>query len=270
MGEEPARSLRQSMKSSGWWRRAAARAARAPGVVTPAGWGVLLAGVLLHGCTPPQLLTLRSGLDSLRVVVDTLAVHDSLTFRMLTDTRRELLEQRDILLSTRASSGSTTQEMFEQMSRLEAKLDEAMQRFQTTSQRAPVSTPAQPGVDPNQIYDQAAQDLTQGRYSMAQQGFREFVQRFPTAELADNAQYGLAECYFAQSVFDTAAVEYARVDSLYPKGDKVPAALYKRGLSLEKLGQAPEAKRTFEELIRRFPHSGEAQLARERLGTTRR
>ena len=75
---------------------------------------------------------------------------------------------------------------------------------------------------------------------------------------------------FAQSKFDSAATAYARVDSLYPKGDKVPAALYKLALSQEKLGRASAAKATFEALIRRFPNSGEAQLARERLGTKQR
>jgi len=48
------------------------------------------------------------------------------------------------------------------MQRLEGKLDEVMGRFQQISQRAPPpagsATPA--GPDPNQLYDQAAQDLT--------------------------------------------------------------------------------------------------------------
>jgi tol-pal system protein YbgF len=156
------------------------------------------------------------------------------------------------------------------MSLLEGKLDETLQHFQQVSQRAPITPVAPAGPDPTQLYDQAAQDLTQGRYPMALQGFREFVQRFPTAELADNAQYGVGECFFAQASFDSAATEYALVDSLYPKGDKVPAALYKRALSLEKLGKASTSRAIFQDLIRRFPLSGEAQLARERLGSTPR
>ena len=153
------------------------------------------------------------------------------------------------------------------MSRLEGKLDEVMQHFQQVTQRAPAPGPA--GADAAQLYDQAAQDLTQGRYAMATQEFRDFVQRFPAAELADNAQYGVGECLFAQAKFDSAAVAYARVDSLWPQGDKVPAALYKLALSREKLGQDAEARSTFEALIKRYPLSGEAQLARERVGSRR-
>jgi tol-pal system protein YbgF len=223
---------------------------------------------MLPSCVPPQLLTVRSGLDSLRTVVDTLVVRDSLAYELLRETRHELAGQRDILLSTRATTGTTTQELFEQMGRLEGKLDEVMGRFQQISQRA--SQPPAAGPDPNQLYDQAAQDLTQGRYDLALQGFRDFLQRFPSLDLADNALYGVGECFFAQSHFDSAATAYAQVSQQYPEGDKVPAALYKLAVSQEKLGHGPEARKTLEDLVRRFPLSGEAQLARERLGAPRR
>jgi len=233
-------------------------------------WCLGVAGLMLAGCYPPEMMSMRSGLDSLRAVVDTLSVRDSVALRLLQETRREVAEQRDILLSTRASSGTTTQELIEQMGRLEGKLDDVMGRFQQISQRStpPAASPSQG--DPNQLYDQAAQDLTQGRYALALQGFRDYVRRYPAAELADNAQYGVGECFFAQSQFDSAAVEYARVEQGWSKGDKVPAALYKIALSRDRLGQKDAAKKTFEDLVKRFPNSGEAQLARERLGGTRR
>src|SRR5262245_26916591 len=196
-------------------------------------------------------MTLRSGLDSLRAVVDTMAVRDSVALALLSETRREMGEQRDILLSTKATAGTTTQELFEQMGRLEGKLDEVMGRFNQISQRTPPAGNGPGAQDPGQLYDQAAQDLTQGRYSLALQGFREFVQRFPQAELADNAQYGIGECFYAQSVFDSALVEYGRVEGQHPQGDKVPAALYKMALCQEKLGHNAEAKKTFEDLIKR-------------------
>lgn len=252
-------------------RAAARRRATAQAGLAAAAPALVAMLALLPGCYAPQIMLLRSGLDSLRTVVDTLTVRDSVTYAVLMDTRRELMAQRDILLSTRATTGSTTQELFTQMSQLGAKLDEVMGRFQTFSQRTappPVAVPAAP--DPNQMYEQAALDLTQGRYGLALQGFRELLERAPDAEVADNAQYGVGECFFAQATFDSAAVEYARVIERYPQGDKVPAALYKLALSQEKLGQSAKAHGTFEDLIKRFPLSGEAELARERVGTPRR
>ncbi len=245
--------------------------------------GLALAGALsgLTGCMAPQLALLRSGLDSLRTQVDTLTVRDSIAYRVLLDTRQDLAEQRDVLLSTRATTGSTTQELFEQMSRLEGKLDEVMGRFNQLSTRtgsAPAGVPrgadpdsaAAGAVDVQQLYDQAAQDLTQGRYAMALQTFREVVRRQPTSELADNAQYGVGECLFAQSMFDSAAVEYRKVEASWPLGEKVPAALYKLALAEDKLGHKQQTTRTLEDLVKRFPLSGEAQLARERLGVPKR
>lgn len=229
---------------------------------------LLGAGFALPGCYAPQLTVLRSGLDSLRAVVDTMTVRDSVTLAVLQSTRREVAEQRDILLSTRASTGSTTQELFDQMTRLEGKLDEAMGRFTQIAQRPAPSAPA--AGEMGQIYDQATADLSQGRYALAIQGYREFLRRFSTAELADNAQYGVGEGFFAQSVFDSAEVEYARVDAQYPAGDKVPAALYKVGLCRDRLGKGAEARKVFEDLLRRFPLAGEAALVRERLSGPRR
>jgi tol-pal system protein YbgF len=251
--------------------RAAGRAPAALRRAAPAGWALLaalLAPATLSGCYAPQLVMLRSGLDSLRTVVDTLVVRDAIALRVLEETRAELAQQRDVLLSTRATAGSTTQELFEQMERLEGKLDEVMGRFQQVQQRAPLAVPPSgpAGADPGQLYDQAAADLTQGRYTMALQGFRDFVRRFTDSELADNAQYGVGECFFAQSMFDSAATEYRRVEAAWPQGEKVPAALYKLALAEEKLGRRDAARKGLEDLVRRFPLSGEAQLARERLG----
>lgn len=267
---------------------------------------LLVAAGFVPGCYTTQLGLLRSGLDSLRAQVDTMTVRDSVTYTVIASTRRELAEQRDLLLSTRATSGSTMQEMFDNMSRLEGKLDDVMHRFSDWSARAassaaasavppassgpvvgvptsagtPGSTPGAastapvtppPAVaDPTQLYDQATRDLTEGRYPMALQGYRDFLAHYPNVEMADNAQYGLAECFFAQAAFDSASVEYAKVGQRWPKGDRAAAALYKLGLCQERLGRAADSRRTFQDLVARFPSSGEAGLARERLGASRR
>jgi tol-pal system protein YbgF len=250
---------------------------------------------LTTGCYSTQLTMLRSGLDSLRVQVDTLTVRDSIAYRVIADTRTELQSQRDLILSTRASSGSTLSELFDQISALQGKLDEVLHRFTTIAERsnggagnagpAPAvvppasgSTPATTvnppavtsGGDPAQAYDLATRDLTEGRYGMALTSYREFLTRFPSSELADNAQYGVGECFFAQAVFDSAAVEYARVGEKWPKGDRAAAALYKLALCQERLGRAAESRKSFEDLVKRFPSSSEAGLAKERLGSSRR
>jgi tol-pal system protein YbgF len=245
---------------------------------------------LTPGCYTTQLGLLRSGLDSLRTEVDTMTARNAVAYQVLADTRHELDAQRDLLLSTRASSGSTMQEMFDHMTRLEGKLDDVMHRFGDFASRSssgappptvgtsagpasgtasPATAPAGEGPAPAALYDQATRDLTEGRYPMALKGYRDFLARYPNVDLADNAQYGLGECFFAQAAFDSAAIAYAQVGARWPKGDKAAAALYKLGLCQERLGRAADAKHSFQELISRFPGAGEAGLARERLGATR-
>lgn len=265
------------------------RRRRATGAVTA---GLLLVAALgAPGCYTAQMTLLKSGLDSLRTQADAIAVRDSVTARMLEDTRRELAEQKDLLHATRATTSSTGRETEETLGRLEGKLDDIMARFRIASERQtppraadpvtppsttpgspPITAPATPvstGPNPTELYDQATQDLTQGRYALALTAYRDYLARFGDTDLADNAQYGAGECFFAQAQFDSAAVEYARVDARWGKGDRAPAALYKLGLCQERLGRMPESKKTFEDLVKRFPQSGEAQLARDRIGSKR-
>ena len=260
---------------------------------------LIAAALATPGCYTAHMTLLRSGLDSLRTQVEVLNLRDSVSYRTIEDARRELSEQRDLLHSTRATASSSSRETEETLGRLEGKLDDIMARFRVVSERqaparpaeaAPVapgtnaggtSTPAtgtvspQPasptgGPDPTQLYDQATADLTQGRYALALTSYRDYLQRFPSSDLADNAQYGAGECFFAQAQFDSALVEYARVGARWGTGDRAPAALYKLGLCEERLGRTGDSRKSFEDLVKRFPQSGEAQLARDRIGSGRR
>jgi tol-pal system protein YbgF len=261
--------------------------ARASARLRKAGWvpALLITAALgTPGCYTAQQSLLKSGLDSLRTQVEAMAVRDSVSAQIVADTKRDLAEQRDLILATRATATSTSRETAESLDRMEGKLDDIMARFRIASERQPVripaaaATPATPdsgastakpaasSPNPTQAYDQATTDLTQGRYAMALTGYRNFLAKNPGADLADNAQYGAGECFFAQARFDSALVEYKQVGARWPNGDRAAAALYKVGLCQERLGRKDEAKQTFEDLVKRFPQSGEAQLARDRIG----
>jgi tol-pal system protein YbgF len=95
--------------------------------------------------------------------------------------------------------------------------------------------------------------------------FRAFVTAHGATDLADNAQYGVGESFYAQGLYDSAAVAYRVVMDRWPDGDKVPAALYKLAIAYQKTNHSPEARATFQSLIAKYPRSGEARLAQERL-----
>ena len=51
----------------------------------------------------------------------------------------------------------------------------------------------------------------------------------------------------------------------YPKSPKAATALYKRALSMKAAGQTAAARAGFDRIIREYPRSDEAALAREQL-----
>jgi TolA-binding protein len=107
------------------------------------------------------------------------------------------------------------------------------------------------------------------------------VRRYPDAPLADQAQYWVGESLFSQSraslaagqsekatrELEQAVQEFRRLALNYPRGERVPTALYKEALALLELKQPKLAQARLQYLIDNFPQSEEAPLARERLAT---
>lgn len=195
-------------------------------------------------------------------------------------------------LSTRVDTLSA------ELARVSGRLDELSKRIDTLSRElaarpapgpstgAPAPAPATPGATrssggptPEQAYQAAYLDFSKGNYPLAVSGFREFVRRFPDAALADQAQYWVGESLFSQAraslaagqsdkatrELEQAVQEFRRVSLNYPRGDKVPTALYKEALALLELKQTRLAQARLQYLLDNFPQSEEAPLAKERL-----
>lgn len=108
--------------------------------------------------------------------------------------------------------------------------------------------------------------LYSGRdYQQATLKFEEFVNKYPEHKLAGNAQYWIGECYYSQRRFAEAADEFAKVETDFPTSLKVPAALFKIGLSFAELKKMPEARAALERIIERHGQTEEAAKAREKL-----
>jgi tol-pal system protein YbgF len=132
-------------------------------------------------------------------------------------------------------------------------------------------------------YQAAYLDFSRGRYPLAVSEFRDFLRRFPDSPLADSAQYAIGESYFsmarassaagrvekAKEEMEQAVQEFRRVLINYPRGSKVPTALYKEALALTELKQTTLAQARLQYLLDHFPQSEEAPLAKERLAASR-
>ena len=73
----------------------------------------------------------------------------------------------------------------------------------------------------------------------------------------------------AQKNWDEAIAAFDEVIARYPKSGQVPTALLQKGATLEQMGKPPEAIVVYDGLRKKFPHRKEAQTAHERLKVLR-
>jgi tol-pal system protein YbgF len=114
-------------------------------------------------------------------------------------------------------------------------------------------------------YDHALQTLRSGHYDNAAQQFKKIVARYPSSDLADNAQYWLAETMYINRDFEAATTAFQQVISTYPLSSKVPDALLKIAFIQLELNHKKEGNQQLRTLIESHPQSSAAKLAQQRL-----
>jgi tol-pal system protein YbgF len=148
----------------------------------------------------------------------------------------------------------------------------------------PPARPATGALQPQDLYQAAYIDFSKGSYALAIDGFREFLRRYPDHPQANSAQYWIGECQVAlaqqytnagqaeraSEALQRAVQEFRKVVANYPRGDRVPTALYKEALTLIELKQPAVAQARLQYLVDNFPQAEEAPLARERLTALKR
>ena len=106
--------------------------------------------------------------------------------------------------------------------------------------KSPVLSPINPG-NPDQLFAAATGDYFRGNYDLALSEFRQYVETYPSSEMADNAQYWIGEILVAQNKKPDAVAAFEKVKTVNPSGDKTAPALYKRAMVLIDMGQREEA-----------------------------
>ena len=130
---------------------------------------------------------------------------------------------------------------------------------------APPGPTPPPNVSPQRTYDSAYSDYAAGQYDLAIVGFQTFLKFFPRHMNADDAQLNIGNALYNSGKYREAVVEYQRVISDYPSTDSVPAAHYKMGQTYIALKQIDLARQQFETIMKTYPRSNEATLAKQAL-----
>jgi tol-pal system protein YbgF len=276
----------------------------------PGGRLTALAGAvtLLVGCAPEAAPLLREDVDRLRADLQRVEqeVHGSRT-TVLTEIQaadRRTSQGLTELQRGLARLGTRLDELGREAGQLQGRVDELRRRVDalalqfdaagppatsgspgSTSAPGPVAQRAPPpGPQASELYQTAYIDFTRGQYNLAIAAFQEYLRLYPTTNLAENAQYWIGESHFslarahqgrnetdrAVQELERAVQEFRKVVITYPRGDRVPAALYKEGLALLELGQPQLAEARFQFLVDQFPSREEALKAKDELARIRK
>lgn len=128
-----------------------------------------------------------------------------------------------------------------------------------------VPATAPPAGNPMETYQAAYRDYQRGNYDLAIEGFRDFLETSSSSDLADNASYWIGESLFSQKKYREAIEQFDSVVTRFPRSDKVPGALLKKGYAYINLGERAQGVVQLQYVLHEHPKSQEASLARQKL-----
>jgi tol-pal system protein YbgF len=122
-----------------------------------------------------------------------------------------------------------------------------------------------PGGSDRDNYQAALELIKEQRYDAAEKAFKHFLMVFPDSQMADNAQYWLAEAYYVTNRFDEALKQFTVVVDEHPRSRKVPDALLKMGFCSYELKRWNDARTSLRRVQAEFADTTAARLAEQRL-----
>ncbi|MEX2474870.1 tol-pal system protein YbgF [Marinobacter sp.] len=167
------------------------------------------------------------------------------------------LDQRILGLSEKVASGGGS--ATPSAANLPSSGSEPLQRPVTKVYR-------QPEREERQAYEQI-QDLIHKdkNYDEAISQIYDFVDEYPEGDLSVNAYYWLGEVYLVKPQLEQAKQAFTIVATRYADHRKAPDAVYKLGVTLDRLDEKAEAEGRMESVVRNYPDSNAAKLAQKYL-----
>ena len=120
-------------------------------------------------------------------------------------------------------------------------------------------------VSPEALYSNGIREIKAGNYDSAINIFKNFMTKYPTNNLTDNALYWTGEAYYSKKEFNKSAKIFSSLPEKYPDGNKAPDALLKAGFSYLKLKNKKKAKKMFQKVLKLYPFSNAAPKAETKL-----
>jgi tol-pal system protein YbgF len=136
-----------------------------------------------------------------------------------------------------------------------------------TSAAPPAGGPAPStvGLSPSRMLQTARSDYFSGSYATAVTGFEALLRTFPTSEAAAEGQFMLGQTYAQQKRYVDAVNAFNATIEKYSRSTFVPEAYYQRGKAQESMAQPDAARASYEQLIKTYPDTSSAGLAKQAL-----
>ena len=115
-----------------------------------------------------------------------------------------------------------------------------------------------PSDSPRDNYDMAYGYIMRKDYALAEDGFRNFLRRFPSDRLVPDAQYWLGESMFQRQRYRDAAEQFLGVSTKFETNARAPDALLRLGQSLAAMGEREAACASLAEVLRKYPRASVA------------
>jgi tol-pal system protein YbgF len=112
-----------------------------------------------------------------------------------------------------------------------------------------------PSDSPRDYYDLAYGYILRKDYALAEDGFRTFLNKYPSDRMAPEAQYWLGESLFQRQNYRDAAESFLNVSTKYESTARAPDALLRLGQSLAALGEKEAACASLGEVLRKYPRA---------------
>ncbi|MRR14080.1 tol-pal system protein YbgF [archaeon] len=102
-----------------------------------------------------------------------------------------------------------------------------------------------------------------GRFPEAMADMKSYLASHPDPSLVDDAHFWIGESLYAQGKYEDAVIQYDTVSKKFPKGDKVPDALLKQGMSFYQMEDSETGNLVLERLVHGYPNSDAAARAKK-------
>lgn len=116
------------------------------------------------------------------------------------------------------------------------------------------------------LYMEARQKELFRKYTESTKLYTELIAKFPESDLADDAQFGIAQNYELGHVFDAAVFEYLKLAREYPDSPRCEDAYFKAAKIHFQRREPERGKAVFRQYLKQFPDGKHAAEAKRVLG----